>query len=127
MKDRVEDSGELVIIGQGSLEQAQDFDRTHGKGLRALVDTRRRSYEVLGFTHGVTSTLGPASLLKGIRAASQGFMQGATQGDAFQQGGVLVVAAGGTPRYIYRSQFAGDHPAVATVIQEVEEAVKPRE
>jgi hypothetical protein len=122
----VEALGTLTVIGQGNLEQARDFDRTHGKGLPALVDSKRRSYRVLGLTRGVTSTLGPASMLKGIRSVSRGFMQGTTQGDSFQQGGVLVLKRGGRPRYIYRSQFAGDHPAVETIVQEMEAAVSPR-
>ncbi|HEV3231139.1 MAG TPA: peroxiredoxin-like family protein [Candidatus Dormibacteraeota bacterium] len=124
MKDQAEALGNLVIVGQGSLEQGRDYDRTHGKGLAALVDSRRETYRVLGFTRGVASTLGPRSALASIRAASRGFVQSTTQGDAFQQGGTLVLAAGGRPVYFYRSQFAGDHTDVGTVLAKLAEAAR---
>src|SRR5437899_11218436 len=103
MKEEAEALGNLVIIGQGSLDQGRDYDQTHGKGLSALVDTERKSYGVLGFVRGFSSTFGPRSTLASLRAASRGFIQGPTQGDAFQQGGVLVLAAGGRPVYFHRS------------------------
>ncbi|MHB8507420.1 MAG: peroxiredoxin-like family protein [Candidatus Dormibacteria bacterium] len=123
MGEAVAEAGNVVIIGQGTLAQAVDFDRTHGRGLQALVDTERTTYRILGYARGVVETLGPRAIGAGVRAASRGFIQGATQGDPFQQGGVLVVRAGGSPRYFYRSAFAGDHPDIRILTAELEAAI----
>ncbi|MDQ6746852.1 MAG: hypothetical protein M3010_01905 [Candidatus Dormibacteraeota bacterium] len=119
MKSEVEKFGALAIVGNGTLAHARDFDRTHGKGLRSLVDTSRASYQALGFRHGVRYTLGPASMARGVDAMSRGFRQVSTQGDAFQQGGTLVVAAGGRPVLFQRARFAGDHASLADVLAAV--------
>jgi hypothetical protein len=116
MKPRLEKLANLAIVGNGTLAHAQDFDRTHGKGLRSLVDTRKQTYKALGFRHGVRYTLGPASIARGVDAMSRGFRQVNTQGDPFQQGGTLVVAAGGRPVLFQRARFAGDHAPLEEIL-----------
>jgi hypothetical protein len=108
--------GNLVIIGNGTVDHARDFQRTHGDGLRSLVDTGKKTYRTLGFRRGLRYTFGAASVMRGLQTTRRGFTQGATQGDAFQQGGTLVLAAGGRPVYFQRSRFAGDHPEIETVL-----------
>ncbi len=119
IRARVEKVGSLAIIGNGTLAHAQDFDKTHGKGLRSLVDSSRETYQVLGFRRGVRYTLGPASMARGVDAMSRGFRQVNTQGDAFQQGGTLVVAAGGQPVLFQRARFAGDHASLEEILAAV--------
>ena len=119
MKSQVEKLANLAIVGNGTLAHAQDFDRTHGKGLRSLVDTKRLTYKVLGFRHGVRHTLGPASLARGVDAMARGFRQVNTQGDPFQQGGTLVVARGGNPVLFERARFAGDHASLEDILAAV--------
>ncbi len=121
-KKETDKLGNVVIIGQGNVDQAKDFDTTHGKGLRAVVDSDRRTYALLSMERSWASTLGPRSAARAVQATAGGFVQGATQGDAFQQGGVLVVRAGGKPVFFYRSRFAGDHPEVEAVIDSLREA-----
>jgi hypothetical protein len=119
VKSEVKKYGNLAIVGNGTLAHAQDFDKTHGKGLRSLVDSKKQTYRALGFRHGVRYTLGPASLARGIDAMSRGFRQVNTQGDPFQQGGTLVVAAGGRPVLFQRARFAGDHASLEEVLAAV--------
>ncbi|GAC1584560.1 MAG: hypothetical protein NVS3B24_23720 [Candidatus Dormibacteria bacterium] len=119
MKSQVEKLANLAIVGNGTVAHAQDFARTHGKGLRSLVDSRRQTYRVLGFRRGVRHTLGPASLARGVDAMARGFRQVSTQGDPFQQGGTLVVARGGDPVMFERARFAGDHAALETILAAV--------
>jgi hypothetical protein len=114
----------VVIVGQGTLAQGQDFDRTHGKGLRALVDTARESYRVLAMVRSLDLRRTALSTLKGIQAAARGHIQGTIQGDAKQHGGTLVVTRGGYPLYFHRSDFAGDHPPVADVLKALKAAAK---
>lgn len=116
IKRRVEKYANLAIIGNGTLAHARDFEKTHGRGLHSLVDTRRQTYKALGFRHGVRFTLGPASLARGVDAMARGFRQVDTQGDPFQQGGTLVLAAGGRPVLFQRARFAGDHASLEQIL-----------
>jgi len=109
--------GRLAIISTGSVDHGRDFQKTHGRDLRSLVDPRRKTYQVLSFKRGGRSTLGPRTYLRAIQAAARGFMQGRTRGDAMQQGGVLVVAAGGEPVFFQRSEFAGDHAGLEEILR----------
>jgi hypothetical protein len=108
--------GTLAVIGQGTLAQGVDFEAKQGKGLRSLVDTGRRSYNVMEFVHGSNLRQITMATLKGIGAASRGHIQVRTQGDAQQMGGTLVVARGGRPVYYYKSDYAGDHPPLDDVL-----------
>jgi hypothetical protein len=119
VKSQVQKFGNLAIVGNGTLAHAQDFDKTHGKGLRSLVDSKKATYKALGFRHGVRYTLGPASIARGVDAMSRGFRQVNTQGDPFQQGGTLVLAAGGRPVLFQRARFAGDHAGLEEVLAAV--------
>lgn len=119
VKSQVARYGNLAIVGNGTLAHAQDFDKTHGHGLRSLVDSRKQTYKVLGFRHGVRYTLGPASVARGADAMARGFRQVDTQGDPFQQGGTLVVAAGGRPILFQRARFAGDHASLEDILAAV--------
>ena len=96
---------------------AEDFRDQFQVGGTIWLDRQRRAYQQLNFTRGAFSTLlDPRAALNAARALSKGFMQGRTQGDAFQQGGVLVVRRGGEPVYFYASKVAGDMAPMAEVI-----------
>lgn len=119
VKSQVAKYGNLAIVGNGTLAHAQDFAKTQGKGLRSLVDSRKRAYKVLGFRRGLRYTVGPASLARGVDAMARGFRQVETQGDPFLQGGTLVVAAGGRPVLFQRARFAGDHAPLEEILAAV--------
>ena len=117
--------GNLAIVGNGTVAHARDFDRTHSKGqLRSLVDTERKSYKALDMVHGVTTTMTAASGLRALGALSRGHFQTITKGDPYQQGGVLVVAAGGRPVFFQRSEFAGDHARLEQILVALEQATQ---
>lgn len=124
MKSKVEKLANLAIVGNGTPAHAQDFDKTHGKGLRSLVDSKKQTYRVLGFRRGVRYTLGPASIARGVDAMARGFRQVDTQGDPFQQGGTLVVRRGGRPVLFERARFAGDHASLEEIMAAVEMAAQ---
>jgi hypothetical protein len=46
------------------------------------------------------------------------------QGDALQQGGVLVIAPDGTLVFRFASRVSGDHPEVERVLSAVKEAAR---
>ncbi len=96
---------------------ALDFQGLQGFGVTTWVDRRRRTYRHLGFKRGPGSTLfNLASLRHALRAWRKGFRQGATRGDPWQQGGVLVVRAGGEAVMCFAAEEAGDLAPTADVM-----------
>ena len=108
----------LVFIGSGNALMAADFREQLALEVPVWVDPKRITYTHLGFKHSIASAiLRPAVWLNGLRAARAGFRQGATQGDPWQQGGVLVVKRGGALEYGFASAVAGDHPPIELVMK----------
>jgi hypothetical protein len=112
----------LVFIGNGTPLMAADFREFLGLEVPVWVDTRRETYRLLGFQRQPWMLFRPSLWANGLRAVRAGFRQGRTQGDPWQQGGVLVVRQGGAPVYAYASATAGDHPAVDLVLRSAREA-----
>ncbi len=110
----------LVFVSTGRPHMAADFRATVGLRADLWLDPRRSAYRHLGFKRSVRSSLfNLQSLRHGLRALKAGFRQGRTQGDPWQQGGVVVVDARGRPVFAYASAEAGDHPKVSEVLAAV--------
>jgi hypothetical protein len=107
---------ELAFVGNGNRRWAAVFKQDYGISSPIYVDTRRESYQALGMRRSLIGYLKPRAALNAVRALRAGFRQGATKGDALQNGGVLVVRPGGLIAFRYLSAVAGDHPDVADVI-----------
>jgi len=106
---------------------AQDFQAQHGFGATTWVDPRRATYRHLGFKRGPGSTLlSLATMRHALRALRKGFRQGATQGDPWQQGGVLVVRAGGEVVLCLASEEAGDLVPTTEVMSAARKAAQAR-
>jgi hypothetical protein len=117
--------GNLALVGNGTVAHARDFDRTHSRGqLRSLVDNEKRTYKALELAHGVASTMTAAGGLRALGALARGHIQTTTKGDPYQQGGVLVVAAGGRPVFFQRSEFAGDHVRLEEILVAMRQAAQ---
>jgi hypothetical protein len=96
---------------------AQDFREGQRVGAAIWVDPKRSTYRHLGFKRGPGSTIfSLATSRHALRALGKGFLQGKTQGDPWQQGGVLVVGKGGEPVYCYASEEAGDMAPMKDVL-----------
>ena len=100
-------SGELVIIGNGSAEQARHFVADYALTTPVLTDPTLRVHRTLGARRGG----GGVRLLRhALRAMRGGFFQWRVLGDPRQHGGLFVVMPGGKITYQYVSEVAGDHP-----------------
>jgi hypothetical protein len=113
--DRVEDirgaGAELVVVGNGSPQQARWFVEEQRVPVRVLTDPERRAFRAIGARRGLASSLRPGTLRSALRARRRGFRQSATMGDPLQQGAVWVIAPGGKVLFRHTSRWAGDHPA----------------
>ena len=112
----------LLFIGSGSPRQAADFASERCPGVPIYSDPSTATYRALGATRGIASTLGPTAVRAGLRAARQGFRQGATRGNPWVQGAVLVVGPGDRVGYRFLSRHSGDHPPTAQVLAALREA-----
>jgi hypothetical protein len=64
----------------------------------------------------VLKTIDPRSLFGAAKAFTHGQRQGRTQGDTWQQGGVLVVAPSGDVKYQHVSKRPGDNATNAQIL-----------
>ena len=109
--------GTLVVIGPAGPEHIAGFRAATGYTGPLFVDPSRRTFQTAGLVRGWAHLLHPLVAFKGVRAFSQGFRQGARQGDVVQQGGTFVLGPGDHVRYEWRDRFAGDHPDLDEVVR----------
>lgn len=108
----VKAGGKLVVIGNGWPAMAKSWAEHVGfpPSVAVVTDPSRKAYDVAGMKRGIGLTLlNPRSMLRWMRARRKGFRQGRTAGDAWQQGGALVVRPGGKVTFRHVSLGPGDH------------------
>lgn len=121
---QIHDRGaELVVVGNGRPEQARDFKEKQKITFPLLTDPALEAYRAAGLRRGLISSLGPRSMLHGLRALSSGNVQTSVKGDPWQQGGVFVITPAGKVLFTQRSKEAGDHADTADILAALD---KPR-
>ena len=108
---------ELVVIGNGTVEQARAFRDAQALTFPLYTDPSLGAYRRAGLRSGLASSMHPGIALKALEALAGGFRQGTVQGHAMQQGGAFVIGKGGRLLYEYVSRHAGDHPDPAAVLR----------
>ena len=116
----------LVVIGQGTPEQAAHFRESLELDFPIYVDQGREVYEAAGTKIATfDELLGPKMVARGAAAAAKnGVHQGRTVGHPAQLGGVLVVLPGDDIAYCHLSDDASDNPPNSEVLAAVK-AVAP--
>jgi hypothetical protein len=108
---------EVFVIGNGAPHLARAFREDLGLEVPLYTDPTLATYRALRFRRGVGATLLSArTWAHALRATRGGFLQGRTQGDAWQLGGVVVVRPDGTIAYRHASAEAGDHPPLDALL-----------
>jgi hypothetical protein len=108
---------ELVVIGNGAPHFIAGFrDQTGYRG-PLYTDPSLKVYEAAHLERGFVKTLNMRSLVPTIKAFAGGHRQGSTQGDNFQQGGVLVIAPSGVVKWHHISKRPGDHATVDEIVR----------
>ena len=88
--------GELVIVGNGSVEQACYFVADYALTKPLLTDPTLALHRALGARRGGR---GIRSIRNALRAMRGGFFQWQVLGDSRQHGGIFVVMPGGEITY----------------------------
>ena len=106
----------LVAIGNGSVPMARDFAEQFEVDFPVYTDPSRKAYVLAGFKRSVLF-FGPRTFKHSRRASKAGFKQGAMAGDAWQQGGEVVVAPGNEVLYSRASSGPGDHAPIEELLE----------
>ena len=110
---------EVFVIGNGSPQFIDGFRETTGWQGPLYTDPSLEVYTAAGLKRGVLKTFNARAAIKAIGALRGGSRQGRTQGDEWQQGGVLVVVPGGDVIWTQVSEYAGDNAAVDDIVAAV--------
>lgn len=106
-----------MLVGSGSPAAAKAFQEDLGLGeIRIFSDPTRRAYELAGFRRGLLTLLRPGAVWNYLRAFLSGHRQKAKQGDALQQGGLLLIKPDGTIPFRQISHASGDHADLDDVL-----------
>lgn len=107
---------EMIVIGNGTPSFIDGFrEQTNYHG-PLYTDPSLAVFKAAELKRGVLKTLDPRSLGKAVKALREGHRQGRTQGDAWQQGGVLVIARDGTLVYHHASERPGDNAEARDIL-----------
>ena len=115
--DKLKAAGcDLVIIGNGAPSFIEGFREQTKYDGPLYTDPTLTAYKAAELKRGVTKTLDPRALGNTIGAFMRGNRQGRVQGDAWQQGGTLVVATDGTVKWHQTSDRPGDNATVEQIL-----------
>lgn len=107
---------DLVVIGNGAPNFIAGFREHTGYDGALYTDPSLAVYRAAQLKRGITKTLDPRALGKTIAAFKSGYRQGRTQGDPWQQGGVLLVATDGRVLWHHASDRPGDNATAAQIV-----------
>ena len=98
---------------------ADFIDRQALAGFRVEVttDPRLGVYEAMGLRRSMWATIGPRALVDLARAMAAGHPHRPVEGDATQQGGVLLVDAQGVVRLLHANRSIGDHAPTSDLVE----------
>ena len=113
---------ELFVIGNGSPSFIEGFrEQTKYDGV-IYTDPSLAVYQAAQLERGVMKTLDPRALGKTFGAFMRGHKQGLNQGDAWQQGGVLVIAPSGDVKWHHASERPGDNAEPSQIVAALKSA-----
>lgn len=110
----------LHLIGNGSPNFIEGFRELTGYTGSIYTDPGLKSFEAAGLMRSVRATMGLRSIGAGLRSMKQGQRQGSTQGDAWQQGGAMVISPEARVLYNHRSTAAGDNVSPEELLSTLE-------
>lgn len=110
----------IVVIGNGQPNFIEAFRNDTGYQGDLYTDPSLKTYELLKFKKSVSSLFGFKTIKNYFRAFSNGHAQKGIQGNAFQQGGVIVIHPVDNPVYVHINSEAGDHAPLDDIIKACE-------
>lgn len=107
---------EMIVIGNGAPHFIAGFRELTGYDGPLYTDPSLAVFQAAELKRGVGTVLNARALLPTLKAFGRGSKQGRTQGDTWQQGGVLVIAQGGAVQWHHASERPGDNASAAQIV-----------
>ncbi|MCW7754145.1 AhpC/TSA family protein [Desulfobotulus sp. H1] len=107
----------LVSIGSGTPEDARHFMETFSYRGEMYLDPALGAYRSFDLKRSFWKTLGPSPLMRGLKAMKEGFRQGRSAGDLWQQGGLFVIGPGNSLLFEHVNGMAGDQADLHAVLR----------
>lgn len=114
-----------MFVGTGTPAMAADFAKQHAPSHSVLSDPARATFAAAGMRRSAWATLHWRLVRNAWRALRSGFRQTSVQGDPWQQGGVLVLAANGTIVHRQVDRAGGDPLDLDAVVAAVRASASP--
>jgi len=111
-----------VLVGSGPPDHIDAFLERHDladKSVEVYTDAALDAYRAVGLPRSVWATHGPKALVDFVRAFTHGHRPGRVDGDAYQQGGALLVAEDGAIAWAHASDRIGGHADPADMVDAV--------
>jgi hypothetical protein len=108
---------ELHVIGNGTPNFIAGFREQTKYDGPLYTDPSLEVYKAAELKRGVTKTFNIRAAIPTLKAFVDGARQGRTQGDNWQQGGVLVVATDGTVKWQHANEHSGDNAPVDAIVR----------
>jgi peroxiredoxin len=109
----------VVYVGNGEPRYIEAFVERNAidpEVVEVITDPSLAAHRALELRRSFGTTYGLHALWNVGRALVSGFRPSTIEGDAYQQGGVLVVDRDGRVAYLHRDQATGDHASTTDVI-----------
>jgi hypothetical protein len=100
---------ELVFVGNGAPNFIEGFADEFKITSPIVTDPTLKVFEIAGMKRGLTTVFSPRGIKNVLELRKEGHKQVGKHGDAWQQGGVVVVRPGNKVTYTYSSEVIGDH------------------
>lgn len=100
-----------VLVGNGGPRYIDGFVERHGLADKKVVlrtDPTLKIYEAAGFVRSGWATFGPQSIWAGLKARGRGLQNLKTEGDDFQQGGMMLLDGNRRVVYFHANENLGD-------------------
>jgi peroxiredoxin len=111
-----------VLIGSGKPDHIDAFLERHDladKAVEVFTDPALDAFRAADLRRSVWATHGPGALVDFVRALTHGHRPGRLDGDAYQQGGALLVDEDGTIAWAHTSERMGGHADPADMVDAV--------
>ena len=115
---------QLAVIGSGAPQFARGFKEQMQIDVPIFSDQNLAAYQATRMKRGLRYILHPGQLSKWKEAWR--YFRLKLEGDATQQGGVVIVLPDGSMLYRFHNRFPGDHASPQTVVSAALEAVVAR-
>lgn len=112
-----------MIVGSGTPDQARRFADEEQVIGTMVTDPTLEAYRIGGMRRGVLTVMNAKAARHAVRAWREGHRQRRTQGDPWQQGGVVVVEAlsrGGRIALHHAASEAGDPTDFSGIVRALE-------